>query len=404
MRRQPRAVKPCQGWRFVGMAGCRHNRRLMNPGYFNYVRHLAADGRGRRAFLRAWWALYASDRRWIPPLYPGLGGLFAPAAHPHLSRLDPAFLHLEALPRARRGPVRLDPPGLAGTPMFEQPVAAGLLWRDPRADKRTAHLGLWRTVNDDDGLERYLEVAFEHLWFAGVRRLVGPVGLSPYLGGGVLADHWDLTPPLHTPYAPPYQAELASRHMDVLAESRLWWLPVPSDGAPPGRPCRPLASGAFPAHLLPVWLDTPPLSPPLPALDEAEARYLWEWWSRFPLLGWEAWQEDRPVGFVFLQPDLGPLLSASRGGRPWWGRALWAMRRGHGASQGRLLCLAVAPAARGRGVGRALLAAAMATARGAGWAHLAVGPLPADHPGAGFLRHIGAAARETYRLFVVDRS
>jgi GNAT superfamily N-acetyltransferase len=236
-------------------------------------------------------------------------------------------------------------------------------------------------------------------------RLIGPTGLSPHLGTGLLQDHWDELPPLHSPYDPPYMLEAVDSAMRPLGRSRLYHLEIPPERPPappalaqlsPLEPAR-LASDLLPllAAACPSWAD---FAPP----DAKEAAFLLRWLGRWPLYGWLAQVQGEPVGFVLLQPDLSPRLRRAGGGRrrlwrPW---LTWVSQRP--ARQGRLLYGAVLPQWRGRGIGRQLLHQALITGHEGGWRTLSIGPLPTTSSACAFLERQGARSRQSYLLYQRD--
>ena len=103
------------------------------------------------------------------------------------------------------------------------------------------------------------------------------------------------------------------------------------------------------------------------------------WLGAYPLTGWVAQVDDRPVGFVLVQPDLAEVMRRAGGGRNWLGQAYAAWQKPRPTAAGRLLLGAVDPAWQGQGVGLQLWRQVLAHAR-AQWlahAHLRAG-------GAGF--------------------
>ena len=236
----------------------------------------------------------------------------------------------------------------------------------------------------------------------GVFRLLGPVGPSPYLNPGLLVDSWDQWPPSFSPYQPPYLTELVEQSAQRVAESRLFHLPVSPTTVgqpPPGVRLSPLSPDLLCSRWLPLLQEAcqAVVSAPLP--DEAEARFLLDWHGRESIFAWAAELDGRPVGFVLLQPDLGPPLRGLGGGRGLLQRVLAPLVFRRQPEAGRLLFGAVDPDHRGRGVGRLLLDQVLNEAHRRGWAHLAVGPLLAGSAGAAFLAAAGAEARQTYRLY-----
>ena len=219
----------------------------MFDGYFNYSKSVAEGYWERHAFVRSWWRVYSGDARWVPPHFPFLYGALVRGQSKHLARMRPQFIHLEALQDTRRKTDKGVP--RAAGPLFETTVAAAVLLADPRRRDRTAYLGLLRCVNDVESLERFAGLALEQAAQAGYHRLVGPTGLSPHLQSGVLQDHFHVTPPLHTPYNPPYIPEVMHGALFPLRTRALFHVSTGSDRGPgrrhtPRRAVRPRACTA----------------------------------------------------------------------------------------------------------------------------------------------------------------
>lgn len=368
--------------------------REMETGYFNHRAYIATRGAEKKGFLAHWRQFYAGDRHWIPPHH---AALRTALRSEHVQRSEPVYLHLEALPRLDKGRQQIPGPGQALLHgICERPVATAALLNDQR--QRATFLALFRCVNDRTMLVRLLERAGEA---AGPGSLLGPVAFSPYLGAGVLASHWSETPPLHTPYAPPYLAPLLDEVMERTAESHLYHFDVSAmsalEDAGPAQ-LEPLNPARFTADLTTLFAQVYGdglFAPP----DATEAAFLVAWWgSLLPLSGWLATAGSRPAGFVLLQPDGGPWLQRAGGGRRLWWR--WWLQAGEKrASRGRLLAGGVLPALRRQGIGRQLLAAAQQSAAAAGWRSLVAGPVLDGSDAATFLAAAGGEARQRYQLF-----
>lgn len=374
----------------------------MNITYFNYAARIAEGRWDRRDFAHKWWHIYDNDPRWVPPYYPTLRRALEPAKNSHLARMSPIFISLEALPRRRS--LQQDTQMYA-TAAFEEPVAATVALCDPRRRDGTAYLAYLRCANDPESLDRLLMRLAEELWATGCRRVIGPTGLSPRLGTGLLQDYWNELPPLHTAYNPPYLPELVSGTLRPLGRSQLYHLDVP-DELPPPPPApaalAPLESARLTTDLLPLLEAACPAWAGFPPPDEAEVAFLSRWLRQWPLHGWLAQIDEQPVGVVLLQPDLAPQLHRANGGRnPIWRLWLkWASRRP--ARHGRVLFGGVLPEWREQGIGRQLLHQALVTGREQGWQTLTIGPLPTAAPARGFLEHHGAHPRQTYLLYQRD--
>jgi GNAT superfamily N-acetyltransferase len=371
--------------------------------YFNHYTCVAQNRWQRRAFLSGWWRIYADDPRWAPPYFPTLRRELEPEHNPHLARMNPVFIHNQALPK-RRSSTRRDAEWTAstGNPFSERTVAATVALCDPRQGNRTVYLGLLRCVNHAESLEHLLDGLSEHLWANGCRRVVGPTGLSPHLETGLLEDHWNQTPPLHTAYNPPYMPEVVSSLFEPVSIGRLYHMPV-SLHIPAAYSTQaqilPFGLARLATDLLPLlqvacspWTD-------FAAPDADEASFLLRWLGRWPLFAWLAEVDDKPAGFVLLQPDVSPLLRRSNGGRhPLW--RLWlAWRVQRPVRQGRVVFGGVLPQYQGQGVGRELWHQVLVTAHLQGWKTLSIGPLPDTSPACAFLEGQGALPRQTYRLY-----
>jgi len=393
--------------------------------YFNYILHAsdAADASywERRAFLNAWWAIGQDDERWTPPPY----GLFRreldPRRNDHLARLGAALVHVEALYRTGVRRARTDQQEIPLTSVLERPLAAAVALFDPRRGDDTAYLSHLKLAYDDEAFDRLYGHLVEALSDVGVHRLVGPVGLSPHLGRGLLVDSWDAWPPQHTPTNPPYLPELLERRGRVAQVGRLYRIALGEDAAgqrdtaATGAVVQPFDVARLTGELLPLLAAAVDDGCGFPPPDVAEAAYLLRAAGAGAFGGLIA-VDGAPVGFVLLAPDAAGRLRAARGGRPLWGRAALALAGRQPMAAGRLLFGGVLPAWRGQGIGSALWAWTLDAARARGWRALSVGPLwsprrssyvPAPDPepaAAAFLIARGAVAEQTvagqmYRLY-----
>ena len=367
----------------------------MNYGYFNYITHWHSGRWGWRDWRNAWWHFYRGDRRWSPPDYPSFMRLTTPAL-PHWQRVNQQPLSLEALTHrvATDNQFGMQPVTSA---FSESTVAAILVQVDPRAGD-TAYLALLRCANDEETLERLLDTAMSWAGERGRTQLVGPTGLLPAWQSGALLDHFHRTPPLHTPYNPPFLPDVLASVMEPWHETALYRCAVPANMPPPTRPAA--LAALDPIRLTTDCLDllNEALNPDAlwPQMDAPAAALFTQMLAPYPTTGWVATIDGQPVGLALVQPDLAEVMRRAGGGRPWLGRAYaaWAKRRP--TRQGRLLLGAVAPAWRGRGIGGQLWRQVCAHAAGAGWETISAGPLAADGTGAAFLTAQGATPVQRY--------
>ena len=371
--------------------------------YINYRIQTAESGWERREFVRNWWQIYRGDPSWTPPHFKRLLHALDARRNPHLARLDPRLAYVEALPaRGRRvstphGPDPFMPQPVAMT--LEVPLAGVVMLRDPRRRDKTAYLALYAGANDVEATERLLYYAVEQLAAEGCRRMLGPVGLSPYAAAGALEDCWDAPPALHAPYNPPYLPELLGRKLRARVDSRLWHLEV---GAPPPATgpatLTPLAPARLAGDLLPLLQAATENRAGFAPPDAEEAAFLLRWLGP-NLGGWVAQVNERPVGFVLLQADTAVSVRRANGGRRWPWRLWLAARERRPVARGRLLFGATLPDWRGQGIGGQLWAQALRSAQAAGWRQLAIGPAALGSAAAAFLEKRGAQPRQSYALY-----
>ncbi len=373
--------------------------------YFNYrIESIAAAEATfwqRRAFARAWAAIYRDDDRWTPPDYRQVRRALDPRATPHLARLDAHLLRVDALHRTGVSRSRAGQQEIPLTSIFERTLAAAVVIVDPRRRGRTAHLGLLHLHPDDEAFERLYNHVTERLALDGYRRVVGPVGLSPHLGSGALIDSWDAWPPRHTPGNPPYLPELLERRLHPLQDARLYRVAVPPVPplVPPGRAAiRPFDPARLATDLRPLLVaatENPVAGFPPP--DEIEAAFILSQLGLGSPAAYLAEIDYTPVGFVLAQRDT--TGSYWRLGRRW---ALGRRPASSTARAGRVIFGAVLPEWRGQGIGRQLWQRTLRDARERGWETLTLGPIWQPREGPSPVAELlgpAAEARQTYRLY-----
>ena len=377
--------------------------------YFNFRVESAEGYWGRAGFLRKWWRIYADDSRWTPPAWTRLRQAVVSRQFAHLERSRPQYIVVEALPRRGQANVSNQSfPNINQGLMMEEPVAAAVVLIDPRRTDNTAHLAMLHAANNRDSLERLLHAVQEQVGHEGIRRIVLPVGLSPYLGTGVLQDQFHREPPLHAPYAPPYVPELFSTVCRPLGRSLLYtmetgahregWAAVSGPAV-----IHPLDPDRLAGDLLPLFTQSVPAWADFPLPDGAETQFLLWWILRRPALAWLAEVDGKAVGFLLAQPDSSGPLRRTRGGRSLLGRLLLQCLELRQPRSVRILFMGVDPDYRRRGIGRQLWQKMLSAGPANGWEKVTAGPLPSiARAGSGFLKAVGLSSRETYLLHRYD--
>lgn len=373
--------------------------------YINHHFNIAENSWGLSAFLSSWRRIYNEDPHLAPPYHPNIRQSLDSRKNAHLARLSTLIVHSTALPRRSNSDphqVEINVEGIT----FEKPVAAGILLKDPRRNDRSAHLVEFRCVNDKESLERFLEYLGVQMLSIDCNQLICPVGLSPYIRTGSLESHWNRTPPLYTPYNPPYLPEMLESTMDPICSFRLYLFDLPEELPPAAEkpailtPLNPGdLSNEVPKLILALGPEISQIYQPsnFPPPDDLEIDFLMQWVKKWPTFGWLAKINDQPVGCVVLQPDMAPRLKQAKGGKsPLW-RVWLEMKKHDAASQGRVVFGGVHPAWQGHGIGRQLISKTLITAKDQGWRQVSVGPLSQQY--SEVLVHLGARPLQTYSLY-----
>lgn len=372
----------------------------MDVDYYNYSTFIAETWYERDNFVRNWRKMGQFDQRWTPPTWATQRLLRRPSTIPAFANQEPLFIHLEALSRNAH---KSENSATLAPLSFERPVAAAIVL--PHQTEQTAYIAWLQLANDKDPLDRFLGVLMEQMWHKGINKIVVSTGLSPWLGSGILLDHFNLAPPLHTPYNPPFYPELLQSSLVQSSQSRLYTLPIATTS--------PKISSKNLATLVP--LDPSQLSDqylgllqaacaeqPIPPPTIEDVDLMKKQLAPWPLSGWLALVDNVAVGFVLLQPDAAPALRRARGGRNWIWRAWIHLRKWHSFTNGRILFGCVLPKWRRRGIGTQLLAQTIRAAEQFGWQELTIGPLAEESTGAAFLVHAGARPQQTYALYAME--
>ncbi|MEM7537666.1 MAG: hypothetical protein AAF639_36180 [Chloroflexota bacterium] len=376
--------------------------------YFNHYPHIAENRWETGTFIHKWWELYRRDSRWVPPYYPALRRTLL-RDDPHLSRLYPQPIYFDAMRRQVDNSRDTDDSYKIGSltnlhsmSLMEEPIAATVMLVERRRHPATAYLGLLQGINNEECVERLLDKVQELGWHQGVNRMVGPVGLSPYLQQGLLDNVFDQTPPLHTSYNPPFLPELLSHLLNPIAESQLYHASVNAaqkTTTVPELRITPLDPQRLADDLLPLFEEAVAIWPMFMPPDATEVAFILRQLAIAPLLGHVAEVDGEVVGFVLMQPDLSPVLRLAHGGRNLLWRAWLMWRLQQSCKAGRILYGAVKSGWRERGVGRVLWEQVHMTATQQGWERLSIGPVPVGSVASKVLTQWGAKNRQHYTLY-----
>jgi GNAT superfamily N-acetyltransferase len=371
-------------WRVsLGEAKAEVGFECVDGDYFNHSAHVAETRWQRREMLGQWWRIYRRDTRWAPP--------FHPALRHTLTRDDYALTTTRAL-TAEAMPKR----DVANGWGMEAPVAAAAVRTLP-GETETAYLTMLHLANDRASLRALLEAISKELRPQGYRTLKGPAALSPYLARGVLASHWNRTPPLHTPYNPPYVLELCYSLMQPEEALALYHIEVTDLSANDVQYGSSFEPSRLTTDRLPL-LQAATETSPLPPISAKEAKLLLSQLAPFSLHGSAAEAGGQSIGFALLQADESETLRRANGGRGLWGKLAFQLPR-KPATHGRLLLGGVLPQYRRQGWGTRLLQRSLSEAKRLGWESLSVGPVPTSSAAAHMLEACGASAEQRYQTF-----
>jgi hypothetical protein len=186
-------------------------------------------------------------------------------------------------------------------PFSSSQFAAAVLLCEP-TPAATAYLGMFHCINDEESLDYLLGVVMERAAEApAVRAWWGRAGLLPGWGGGALLNHFDRLPPLHTPYNPPYLADLLAASMEVCQEQGAAFvarhrLQARGDGAG----CTHAAGAARSGGCVPAAVDRRHWrrTATQRSCPSEAAALLLQWIGVYPVTGWLAKVEGAPAGFI----------------------------------------------------------------------------------------------------------
>jgi GNAT superfamily N-acetyltransferase len=377
------------------------------PEYYNLRCDLAEGRLDRRGFVHAWWRLYAHEPHWSPPYYPALKAALNPECNPHLKRLSPHLVCLRGVPReARQNAVSGDLLNNLGRGMaLEAILACALLLYDPRRSDGCGYLALLHCQNTASALEGLLNYAAEQLFPFGARRILGPVGISPWIDSGILVNRWNQTSPAYTAYNPPFLPDQMLKVMEPGPVQKIYRLPVtPISGTPLSKTAEleEIDSSRLAGDLLALLAAAFQTAGDYPLPDSLEAGFLLNWIGHWPQWGWLAKINGQPAGFMLLQPDLSSLLQRTHGGRNVWQRFKLRLGLNQAMRCGRVVLAGVAPAFRRQGIASQMWRHAAQLAQRQGWECLIAGPFPEDSPAANFCTKYGGRPEQEYRLYSAD--
>jgi GNAT superfamily N-acetyltransferase len=375
--------------------------------YYNLHWDTAEGGLGCWGFLQDWWRLYAGEQHWAPPYYPALKEAINPDKNPHLKRLSPRLVCLRGI-ACEHSQNTLSSDLFANLERgiaIEKMLACGLLLYDARRTDNSAYLALLHCQNTSSALDGIFKYAAEELSASGAKRILGPVGISPWISRGVLANRWNQTPPMYAAYNPPFLPELMEKTMDPRQVQWIYRIPVkstPETG--PSGPARleRLDTSRLANDLLGLLGEACQVGGDFPAPDEVEARFLLRWIGQWPEWSWLAKVDGQPAGFMVLQADMSPVLRHTHGGRTIGQRLALKLRRRSRVHSGRLVFAGVAPAYRRMGIASQLWQQAAKLAHQQGWETVSAGPLAADSPAALFCTRLGGRPEQEYRLYSME--
>jgi GNAT superfamily N-acetyltransferase len=372
--------------------------------YYNLRCELAEGSLDRLGFIHTWWRLYAHEPYWAPPYYPALKEALNPERNPHLRRLSPHLVCLRGVSTGgRQGALSGDLLNNLGRGLaLEAILACALLLYDSRRSDGCGYLALLHCQNTPSALEGLLNFAAEQLIPLGARRILGPVGISPWFGSGVLVNRWNDTPPADMAYNPPYLPELMEKTMEPGPVQRVYRLSLPAvSEAMPSGPAQLEALDArrLASDLLGLLAAASPGQVNYPPPDALEADFLLNWIGYWPYRGWLAKMNGQPAGFMLLQPDLSSLLQRTHGGRNAWQRLNLGLGLRQPARRGRVVLAGVAPTFRRQGIASQLWQHAVQFAQWEGWESLTTSPLLEDSPAAQFCMKYGGKPEQEYRLY-----
>ena len=361
--------------------------------YYNFRLHTAVSYWDRRLFLSYCRRIYGGDGRWTPPNMRLALATLDITKNPHLARLNPNLLYFDGL---RHSKVKSANPAF-----FESPLVTAVLQQDPRRHDRTACLSYLHCANSAESFLDFQDKIVEELSKLGIRRVIGPTGLSPHIGSGALQNQWQLPQPHHAPYNPPYLPEILARRMHPIAKSQLFHFTVPAErpsiSQTSSATIRPLNLNDLATTLLPVLASACQNPVGFAPPDALEARF-WQQWLGAGLHGWVAWADESPVGLVLLLPDLAERLRRTKGGRGLWWLGMTAVQK-LPTKAGRLLLSGVLPTWQGQGIGQQLWQQTIRSAHDAGWKTLTIGPVWEGGTAVTWLQKRGAEPKQTYRLY-----
>jgi GNAT superfamily N-acetyltransferase len=366
--------------------------------------HSADRGRHHRLFVRLPYALYRDDPLWAPPLRIEERHRWSERYNASLrSRWTRRFVAVRGRRVTGRIAAIVDP-GFART------------W-----EEATALFGFFECADDPESAAALLAAAEAAARSRGMRRLLGPVNLTPHDETGILLEGFDVPPTVQSPYNPSFYRRLLEGAGYELVRRYYAFSATPTDEAAPAvtRLVRAAARGIGPASGVTIrcidlrcWVD--------------EARILWRLYNEsfaslwgFVRIGWEEFHqrakvfkafaegelvriaefEGEPVGFGLTLPDINEALRGTSGRLLPFG---WLHLRRHvpRIRTVKFLMLGVLPAHRGRGIGPLIAYETQQAAGRLGYERLDLSLVQATNES---VQHVitgfGSPIRQTFGLF-----
>jgi GNAT superfamily N-acetyltransferase len=361
------------------------------------------DRRGREAFLRIPWRIYADDPIWVPPLLH--------ERREFISAKHPFYQHgFAALFLARRG---------------GRDVGRILVSDDPHYNQvhgtNTGCFGMFESIDDPSVAHALLDAAADWLAARGRTEIIGPIDYSTNYPCGLLVDGFDTPPRVMMNHNPPYYARLLqSWGLEKAKDLMAWWLATDDyingiwksrilrfaerttvqvrpfnikDAKADIRRCKVVYDGAWQRN----WGFV--------RMTDAEFFHFAENLLTLldPSLLLLAEVNGEPVGFTLTLPDFNEAVRPLNGRLFRWGLPLGLLKFHRNCRKivtGRVITLGVLEDHRRRGIVEMLILKTLENTRGLGFTHVELGWTLEDNTSINRLGDaVGASRYKTYRIY-----